>query len=215
MDDLHRQFFLYRQMPGEDNSTHLTRFKEIVDMLEHNGSTIFYDQALVDHEMRQMGEKDTKEQEVYKTMARNKHLAICFLHRANQGIYAPLLRELRDQRLHGIDLYPKDIADAYTLLENHSSKRRRSNQSGDYTGGRNDIIQGIQHAQRGERGVASGPAVAGTDRRFIRNRQCFSYYRYGHYSDQCPNSEDTVNGTQLHIHGAVIEEVQEHNEGTN
>ena len=30
MDDLHKQFFLYRQMPGEDNSTHLTRFKEII-----------------------------------------------------------------------------------------------------------------------------------------------------------------------------------------
>ena len=40
-DELHRQFFLYRQIPGEDNSAHLTKFKELVDILEHNGSSIF------------------------------------------------------------------------------------------------------------------------------------------------------------------------------
>lgn len=212
MDDLHKQFFLYRQMPGEDNSTHLARFKELVDMLKHNGSTILHDKALVDHEMRQAGSTKEDERAIYVKIARDKHLAVCFLRRANQGVYAPLLRELCDQRLHGIDLYPKDIADAYTLLENHSSRRRRSNYNSDYTGGRSDVGEGIQRAQRGERGVPSRPAVAGLDGRFIRNRQCFTCYRYGHYSDQCPNAEDTITGTQLHMHGAVIEEVQENKE---
>lgn len=141
-------------------------------MLEHNGSAIFQDKALVDNEMRLAGTNDEKDRAACEKIARNKYLAICFLRRANQGVYAPLLRELRDQRLHSIDLYPKDIADAYTLLENHSSDRRRPHH-GDYTGDKNEVVSGIQHAQRGERGVPSGPAVAGLEGRFIRNRQCF------------------------------------------
>ena len=104
MDELHRQFFLYHQNYGEDNSTHLTKFKELVEVLEHNGSSIFKDQGLVQQEVDAAGAKTDEEIKACEKITREKHLATCFLRRANQGIYAPLMRELRDQRLHGNDL---------------------------------------------------------------------------------------------------------------
>ena len=115
LDELHKQFFLYRHMPGEDNATHLTKFKELVDALEHNGSTIFKDgaHAILDSEIKKC-----------TATARNKHLATCFLRRANMGLYGPFLRELRDQRLHGVDIYPQNMADACSLLENHIALQR-------------------------------------------------------------------------------------------
>lgn len=177
-------------MPGEDNSTHLTKFKELVDVLEHNGSSIFYDEALMQQEMKDILEKGQKiDKEECRKLAREKHLAVCYLRRANQSIYGPLLRELRDQRLHGMDLYPQTLADAYALLENHSSSKRRTYNASEGQNREGNTIQGIQHAQRGERGKPSGPAVAGIDGRFIRYRQCYNCYRYGHYSDNCPDQD--------------------------
>ena len=141
-----------------------------------------------------------------KKVAREKHLAACFLRRANREIYGPLLRELRDQRVHGVDLHPQTLSDAYTLLENHSSGRQRFHHTNDRARHREgNTSQGIQYAQRGERGKASGPPVAGLDGRFIRSKQCYNCYRYGHYSDNCPNGE-IEERQQHHIQGAVIEE---------
>ena len=146
------------------------------------------------------------DKELCMKQACEKHLAVCYLRRANQSIYAPLLRELRDQRLHVMDLYPHTLADAYTLLENHSSSKRRTFNTGDNQRNREGtVIQGIQHAQRGERGKPSGPAIAGIDGRFIRNRQCYKCYRCGYYSDNC-SDQDVQEGQQLHIQGAVLEE---------
>lgn len=214
LDELHKKFFLYRQIPGEDKPTHLTKFKEAVDVLKHNGSTLRHDAALINYEVKQAGAVLDSEVKACTAIARNKHLATYFLRRANMGLYGPLLRELRDQRLHGNDLYPKNMADAYSLLENHSSGKRRTTTGREEGRTRTDnVVQVIQHAQKGERGKASGRAIAGLDGRFISNRQCHSCYRYEHYSDQCPEAnESNSDRQQYHMHEAIIEEVDSDNE---
>ena len=206
LDELHRQFFLYHQNYGEDNSTHLTKFKELAEVLEHNGSSIFKDQGLIKQEIEAARAKLKEEIDACEKMTRDKHLATCFLRRANQGVYAPLMRELRDQRLHGNDLYPDNLADAYTLLENHSSSKRRGASGSD--GQRNkeggSIVQGVQHAQQGDRNKEPGGPVAGDDGRFIPYRRCYACKRFGHFADNCPE-EGEVEGQQHHMHAAIIE----------
>ena len=210
MDELHKQFFLYHQTYGEDNSTHLIKFKELVEVLEHNGSSIFKDEGLIKHEIKAAGATTKEEIEKCRQAARNKHLATCFLRRANQGIYAPLMRELRDQRLHGNDLYPSNMADAYTLLENHSSSKRRggTNNEGNRNKESGNTIQGIQHAQQEDKDKDKDGPIAGVDGRYIPYRRCYACQRFGHYADNCPG-RDNAEGRQYHMHAAVIESIDE------
>ena len=205
MDELHKQFFWYRQNYGEDNSTHLTEFKELVDVLEHNGSSIFKDQGLIKHEIEATGASTKEEIKKCEKTARDKHLATGFLRRANQSIYTPLLRELRDQRLHGHDPYPSNLADAYTLLENHSSNKRRSGPGNEGNRNQGGVVQDIQHAQQGEKEKNPEGPIAGVDGRFIPYRRCYACKRMGHYADNCPAGSNTE-GQQYHMHAAVIEE---------
>lgn len=83
---------MYHQTYGEDNSTHLIKFKELVEVLEHNGSSIFKDEGLINHEIKVAQAVTKDEIEKCKKTAREKHLAARFIRRANQGVYAPLLR---------------------------------------------------------------------------------------------------------------------------
>lgn len=74
-------------------------------------------------------------------------MAVLLLRQANMARYGALLRELRDNRLYGMDLYPKNLDAAYTLLENHSSGRRKNVNNPDRNREpRSDMIAGIQYA---------------------------------------------------------------------
>ena len=148
LDDLKKQFYLYRQQPGEDNATHLMKFKDLVEILEQFGSSCFTDSALVEEEEKKEKNKERGIGECEK-ISREKYLAVSFLRRADLGRYGPLVRELRDGKLHGMDLYPKTLDAAYTLLENHSSgKRRQHNNQDRNKENRSDMVTGIQHAHR-------------------------------------------------------------------
>ena len=201
LDDLKRQFYLYHQQPFEDNATHLEKFQDLVDVLEHFGSTCFLDDILVEHEKKNGKRSEDRETGHCEKTSREKYLAICFLRRANMLTYGPLLRELRDQRLHGVDLYPSTLAEAYSLLENHSSGKRRNNNTSERTKPRSDMIGGIHHAHKTKEELAPG-----ADGRLNPRVLCFKCQNMGHYADNCP--ESTRNG-QVHMHSAFIEEVEE------
>ena len=78
LDDLKRQFYLYHQQPGEDNATHLTKFQDLVDVLEHFGSSCFLDDILVEHEKKNAKRSEDRETGHCEKTSREKYLAICF-----------------------------------------------------------------------------------------------------------------------------------------
>ena len=108
------------------------------------------------------------------------------------GVYGQLMRELRDNYLHGNDVYPRSLDEAFALLQNHSSGKRRGdrNNRNNYNrrGNSNDeFVPGVQHAQqRGHRGHSNDNPVAGFDGRINPNIKCYSCEKHGHYADNCP-----------------------------
>ena len=173
IDELQKQFFAYRQEDA-NNVLHLARFKDYVDVLEHFGIEMFQDECCVEHEEAKDKAKGLKplSHEGYVSRVKEKRLATCLLRRSNMQIYGPLMRELRDNYLHKLDVYPNTLDEAYTLLQSHSSARRKeikrparnrgsqgnsgavqdrgnSGASRDRGNENGDVVGGIQHAQRG------------------------------------------------------------------
>ena len=140
------------------------------------------------------------------------------------GVYGQLMRELRDNYLHGNNVYPRSLDEAFVLLQNHSRGKRRGdrNNSNNYNrrGNSNDeFVPGVQHAQqRGHRGHSNDNPVAGFDGRINPNIKCYSCEKYGHYADNCPQlprKEDgaITEGQQHHMHGATLDTISDDEDG--
>ena len=110
LDDLLRQFYLYRQQPNEDNALHLKRFKEFIDVLDHFGCSIFEDNSLVRYKMskavqaKEAGASVDHSGKTFRDKAKQKYLAICLLRRSNMKIYGQLMRENIISKLRYTDL---------------------------------------------------------------------------------------------------------------
>jgi len=227
LDELQRQFFIYRQVDA-NNEAHLAKFKDFIDVMEHFGIKMFEDECCIDKEKENDAANGTVKgsEEEYKLKVRERRLATCFLRRSNMQIYAPLMRELRDSFLHKMDIYPKTLEDAYNLLQNHSAgkkKKPHNARSGGSASGNgngeqhnNELMTGVQHAQR--RGDTNTTVVTGTDGRTLPRTLCYRCGNRGHYSDHCPEAEDAEENepstnvepkVQNHMDGAVIEESSE------
>jgi len=132
---------------------------------------MFSDACCVEYDEREVRKKKydrdlTNDEHVKKVQGRR--LATCFLRRANPAIYGPLLRELRDSYLYKIDIYPETLDETYSLLQHHSSgkkKLHRNDQCSD-----KEIVKGLQHAQKTS--DVSREPVPGTDGRCIQRTRC-------------------------------------------
>ena len=212
LDDLLRQFYLYRQQPNEDNALHLKRFKEFIDVLEHFGCTVFDDNSLVKYEMsKAIQAQDTSTSRdhgsKFRDKAKPKYLAICLLRRSNMKVYGQLMRELRDQYLQDHDNNPNTLEEAYSLLQHHSCARRNNGISNSSNTDKNqqqgrqsnsDIVPGIQHSQQrnlnGRRDIAAkdNSVVRGADGLCNPRVLCYTCEHYGHHSDNYPNHDASI-----------------------
>ena len=200
IDEVQRQFFAYRQQPEESNAAHLKRFKNYVEVLDHYGVTMFEDDLLVQHER----EKDIKAgivrtSDMVKKEVRNKKLATCFIRRANVKSCGPILDMLRDAYLMNQDLYPKNLEEAYALLQNHSSSKKKKHPSKTP----NNENRGAQERERsrgnnndnstitGQSYYQKPPdeqAVTGADGTINSKVKCYKCKKWGHYATNCPSS---------------------------
>jgi len=216
LDEVMRRFYTYRQSPDEDNATHLEKFKDFVEVLEYFGVDMFCDPCLVNYEKEQDKKKNLPpvSDESYKERAKQRQLGTAFIRRSNMKQYGPLLRSMRDQFLHGFDVYPQGIEEAYALLQNHSSKRkqvqganapapspatnrnnegRRGNCQHNEADTSQNIRSGMQHAQRSYSRAhnsdlpAQNIPVPGRDGRVNPNIVCYNCTNRGHYADNCPS----------------------------
>ena len=125
LDEANALYYSYKQEDGESNAKHLRNFKSIVAAVEHLGGSMFADDALVNLEKGKDLKKGitAKRDEEYGEIVRGEMLGVAFLKRANQHKYSKLMTSIRDQHSFKKDVYPKNIPEAYELLENHSSAR--------------------------------------------------------------------------------------------
>ena len=218
IDELQRQFFAYRQQPGMDNITHLGRFRDFVEVMNHFGIKMFRDECCIAYEKQY--DKDQRLSALepdkgYLVRIEQRRLAVCFLRRSNMQIYTPLMRELRDQFLHGMDIYPRTLDEAFSLLQHHSSGKRKPPRPNMTS---NDAVSGMQYAQRGSPSRLITPdasddeAVPGANGQMNPSVTCWSYRRHGHYGDNFPTHIDKKQPIIRHQHfidGAVLEELSD------
>lgn len=117
--------------------------------MDHFGITIFRDNCCIEYEKQydqnqRASPLDTDD--AYLDRIRQRRQAVCFLRRSNMQIYAPLMRELRDQLLHDMDIYPRTLKEAFSLLQHHSSGKRKQDRQRPSS---HDVVPGVQHVQRG------------------------------------------------------------------
>ena len=114
-------------MPNDSNSAHLTKFKDLVEVLNFLNISMFEDNCLIDFEKDKdfKAGRAVKSNSEYETILRNKKITTCFLRCFNLRIYSPFLDDLRDQYLVNSDQNPETLEGEYFLLQNHSSHKKR------------------------------------------------------------------------------------------
>lgn len=152
------------QKQGQNLTEFFHEFKETVEAFEHYGGSLGKDQGLINalidvtddecpgdppeydphdpeesflNALEYHTDMTTYRQKLEGT-SRNKTLAIMFLQRVNRGRYSHLMRELHNEYTRGSDLYPDDLASAYTMVDTfvppkslNSNKKKRGNQKKD------------------------------------------------------------------------------------
>ena len=216
IDELQRQFFAYRQHPEMDNMTHLERFRDYLDVMEHFGIDLFGDKCCISYEQEQDKLRGLQmlSDDDYLARISERRKAVCFLRRSNMALYAPLMRELRDQYLHGSDIYPHSLDQAFSLLQNHSSGKRRIDKAKPKPTG--EVVGGMQHAQQSQKSIdnraneSRAHIVPGQDGKINNRITCWSCKNKGHYASNCPeNNQQIVSGQVNFLDGATITQLED------
>ena len=121
-------FYQTRQHPHQTNADYLTKFKNVINVLDHYKISIGEDPILVN----EVANCDRKEDETYKGIkrgtsdfdehfptARNCLIAYAFLRGACTHRYSKLVRSLSNQYNLGNCQYPDTLAAAYGMLINY------------------------------------------------------------------------------------------------
>ncbi len=179
------------QTKNESLSDFYTKFKNRVEVIEHQGGSIGADIGLVCYMLRTTNQPDiAKKVEEEETLtddekikvkaaqvqARERYLASLFLKVVSRAEYGSLLDDLQNQVSWGQEVMPNTLASAYDICLNYHNRSARQNRN------RNQNETGVSFLQQGS-------AVAGTDGTVHPTVQCYACQKKGHYSDKCPNRE--------------------------
>ena len=119
-----------------------------------------------------------------KKDVRNKKLAVCFIRHTNLKICTPILNMLRDAFLTNQDLYPETLEEAYALVQNHSSSKKKAppqqNQENKGVQNRNQRYNRLQNRNSTVTGQSffqqrptNEKPFPGLDRKVNENIQCW------------------------------------------
>ena len=184
---------------NESLAAFYTKFKNRVEVIEHQGGCIGTDTALVVYILEQdnMPILARKVQEgddlnankknivnVAKNTARERYLASLFLKVVSRAKYGTLLNDLQNQVTWGQNVMPTTLAGAYDICNNYKGTSTRD------TRNQPTSEMGLTFLQQGD-------LVAGTDGVVHPGILCYGCQKKGHYSDKCPERNGDEAGTQV------------------
>ena len=133
LDDAKDEFYSYRQGKSESNADYLTKFKSMLEVINHYGGYFGNDPALVRAEMKRENMNVTRKSYPgnveYDSMidkAKHRASALAFIKRADPTRYRKLLIELANNFTRGNDQYPADMTIAYNLLINYKTEKKQT-----------------------------------------------------------------------------------------
>ena len=179
ISDAHGAYHSYRPAPDVTLAVYLEEFSALVDTIEHYGGCIGHDTALTDFE------PSASTAEEKQKGARDKLLAMDFLKKAPRGRFGGLLTDLDNLFSRGADQYPKDLAEAHSLLVNYQPPRSGYQKPPPVPDDNDDTPAGseLSFAQL-------GAVVPGSDGATHAHIQCFACKSKGHYANMCPTDKD-------------------------
>jgi hypothetical protein len=202
LDEAKRRFYAYRQGEDDSNAQHLQNFKTTVEVIEHFGGNIFYNDALINFEK----DKDRKNPNIdmnngdhndthYQRVVRDKMMVVAFLKQANTHRYEPLMLSIWEHFVFGNDVYPASLNAAYELLENFNQSHRKQDNRSQLSGGGRGNGRNNQQGRQGGRGDGAPPRntviglqysqdteiVPGIDGCCVPHITCWRCYKKGHF----------------------------------
>ena len=185
-------FYSYRQGPGESLSDYLQHFRYNVDVLEHYGGQVGADPGLLTM-VEEEDDELTGELE-FARAAKDRLLAIQFLHNADGKRFGGLLVDLENQHSRNTDQYPRDLASAYSLLVSYRPPKvpTPSQPASENASSSSGASSGAPATSDGLQFVQNGLPVPGTDGILHENVKCYRCKGFGHYANGCPVSPDEL-----------------------
>ena len=226
--DAKEALILAKQGERETNVSFYLRFKTLAEAVEHYGGSIGADEGLVTELLAQrdaghpgnppiipastasdyaekLGEHITYMEQLaihkdsIKRRLRNLHLGVLFIKNSDNGRFRILKTELRNQFSRGVNHYPVNLSDAYSMVSTYVGPANQ---------GRNNQFSGQVFAQQGgaqttggrNQGAGNRVMVAGRNGDTI-NMRCYLCGHFGHLARQCPEVAGAE--TQQQSGGAV------------
>jgi len=179
ISDAHGAYHSYRPAPDVTLAVYLEEFSALVDTIEHYGGCIGHDTAVTDFE------PSASTVEEKQKGARDKLLAMDFLKKAPRGRFSGLLTDLDNLFSRGANQYPKDLAEAHSLLVNYQPPRSSYQKLPLVPDDNDDTPVGSELSF-----TQLGAVVLGSDGATHAHIQCFACKSKGHYANMCPADKD-------------------------
>lgn len=197
IDDAKHLYYTYVQGQDETNASYLSKFKNIVEVIQHYGGSVGDDNIFILNELKKKGldysTAEAKDIVEATEQAKSKAQGIAFLKRSDKGRYGLLLTELKNCYSRQKDEYPNSITEAYNLLVTYVKPpaqgrvhniNHTNNNTNNTTGPKVENSSGQNNSNSANSGSELTFTQAGVDNSGI---QCYHCQQYGHFANVCTN----------------------------